>query len=221
EQKRLDAAAAELAAVMKAQPNDPQQHLKAFRVYADNGAWNEARAQHQRAIQLAPADRGIALEHFRYHADRGEWPQAEAAYAEELAGSPEDVELRVKCAELHMKAHRWERVLAEYTKILPLRPDDVWGAWYPYALMCLKTGRLEEYRKTCAELFQRFEKTNDPDVVMSVSIVCKLAPNTLVDPARLVEFSRGRLGVNPGVVGHCLYRDGRYAESVYLRSKSH
>src|SRR5262249_30174433 len=154
------------------------------------------------------------------HADRGEWPQADAAYADQLARSPDDVELRVKCAELHMEARRWERVLAEYAKILPLRRDDVWGAWYPYALVCLKTGRLEEYRKTCAELFQRFEKTTDPNVVMPVSIVCKLAPITLVDPARLVEYSRGRLSVTPGVVGHCLYRDGHYAEAVELLSKA-
>jgi serine/threonine protein kinase/Flp pilus assembly protein TadD len=221
EQKRLDDAAMELAAVVAAQPkDDAQRHIRAFRVYADNGDWAEAKAQHRRAIQLAPADRKIALEHFRYHADRGEWPQADAAYAEQIARSPEDVELRVKCAELHMEASRWERVLAEYAKILPLRRDDVWGAWYPYALMCLKTGHLEEYRKTCAELFQRFEKTTDLAVVMPVSIVCKLAPNTLVDPARLVEFSRGRLGVTPGVVGHCLYRNGQYSEAVELLTKA-
>jgi serine/threonine protein kinase/Tfp pilus assembly protein PilF len=221
EQKRLDEAAAELAAVVAAQPKeDAQTHIRAFHVYADNGAWKEARGQHQRAIRLSPGDRKIALEHFRYHADRGEWPQADAAYAEQLARSPEDVELRRTCAELHVEARRWERVLAEYAKILPLRRDDVWGAWYPYALMCLKTGRLEEYRKTCAELFQRFEKTTDPAVIMPVSIVCKLAPNTLVDPARLVEFSRGRLAVTPGVVGHCLYRNRQYTEAVEVLTKA-
>jgi serine/threonine protein kinase/Flp pilus assembly protein TadD len=221
EQKHPDEAAAELAAVVAAQSkDDAQTHVRAFRVYADNGDWKEAKVQHQRAIQLAPTDRKIALGHFRYHADRGEWPQADAAYAEQIARSPEDVELRRTCAELHVEAGRWERVFAEYAKILSLRRDDVWGAWYPYALMCLKTGRLEEYRKTCAELFQRFEKTTDPAVVMPVSIVCKLAPNTLVGPARLVEFSRGRLAVTPGVVGHCLYRNGQYGEAVELLTKA-
>src|SRR5262249_14826606 len=83
EQKHLDEAAAELAAAVAAEPKeDVQTHIRAFRVYADNGAWAEAKAQHRRAIEIAPADRRIALEPYRYHADRGEWPQAEVAYAE-------------------------------------------------------------------------------------------------------------------------------------------
>src|SRR5262245_17718625 len=56
--QRLEAAGAELAAVVAAQrKDDAQTHIRAFRVYADNGAWKQAKAQHQRAIQLAPTGR--------------------------------------------------------------------------------------------------------------------------------------------------------------------
>src|SRR5262249_13947796 len=138
EQKHLDQAAAELAAVFAAQPkDDAQTHIRAFRVYANIGAWAEAKAQHQQAIKLSPDDRKIALEHFRYHADRGEWPQADAAYAEQLSRATDEVELRRQCASLHAEAKRWEHVHAEYAKILPLRRDDTFGTWWPYAAACL------------------------------------------------------------------------------------
>jgi serine/threonine protein kinase/Flp pilus assembly protein TadD len=224
--KRWDAAAppeaaiVELAAVTKLQPNDPQVHLNAFRVYADNGFWNEAKAQHQRAIELAPADRKITLEHYRYHVDRGEWPQAEAAYAEQLGRLPNDAELRIQCALLHADAKRWEQVYSEYAKILPMRRDDIGGAWYPYALACLKTGRVDEYQKISAELFERSEKTKGSRDALATCIICKLIPNPRIEGARLVAYARDRLGADYGIIGHCLYRNGQHAEAVEALTKS-
>ena len=220
EQKHLEEAAKELAAVIAAQPKDEAQtHIWAFQVYADNGEWAEAKAQHQRTIQLAPTDGKIALEHYRYHADRGEWQQADAVYAEQLARLPNDSDLRVECALLHVEARRWEHVYAEYAKILPLRREDIWGVWYPYALVCLKTGRLDDYRKFCAELLERSESIKDQSSVLALCIICKLAPNSLVKPARLAAYARERLS-DIGVRGHCLYRNGEYAEAVDLLTKA-
>src|SRR5262249_37014493 len=217
--QRLEAAGAELAAVVAAQrQDDAQTRIRAFRVYADNGNWTEARARHQRAIQLAPTDRKIALEHYRYHVDRDEWPQADAAYAEQLAHATDEVELRRECASLHAEARRWEHVYAECAKILPLRRDDDFGAWGPYAVICVKTGRLEEYRKTSAELFERAEKSKELNP-LAVCIVCLMAPNPLIEPARLVAYARNRFDANDAAVGHCLYRNGQYREAVDILSK--
>src|SRR5262249_20479998 len=218
--QRLEAAGAELAAVVAAQrQDDAQTRIRAFRVYADNGNWTEARARHQRAIELAPTDRKIALEHYRYHVDRDEWPQADAAYAEQLAHPPDEVELRRECALLHAEARRWEHVYAEYAKILALRRDDVFGAWYPYAVICVKTGRLEEYRKVSAELFERSEKIKEPAAAFPVLMVCNLAPNPRIDSARRVAYVRDRFGANHFAMGHALHRNGQYAEAVDIFTK--
>src|SRR5262249_53290026 len=217
--QRLEAAGAELAAVVAAQrQDDAQTRIRAFRVYADNGNWTEARARHQRAIQLAPTDRKIALEHYRYHVDRGEWPQADAAYAEQLAHATDEVELRRECASLHAEARRWEHVYAECAKILPLRRDDGFGVWGPYAVICVKTGRIEEYRKFCAELFERAEKSKEINP-LGVFLVCQIAPNPPIEPARLVAYARDRFGANGGPAGHCLYGNGQYDEAVAILAK--
>jgi tetratricopeptide (TPR) repeat protein len=47
-----------------------------------------------------------------------------------------------------------------------------------------------------------------------------LAPNPPNVTARLVTYARERLGPNHGVTGHCLYRNGQYAEAVDVLTKA-
>jgi hypothetical protein len=76
---------------------------------------------------------------------------------------------------------------------------------------------VEAYRRTCAALVQRFEKTTDPAIADNVLRACVLRPEALPDMARLLPLARvATLPDTPGPAsaGAALYRAGKYPEAV-------
>ncbi len=115
---------------------------------------------------------------------------------------------------------QWAKAAAEYEKIVERRPDDVWESWYPYAVLCLRAGQVDAYRKICVRLLDRFETTNNAALAVPVGAICKLAPQALPNTARLVDFLRPREKGIGGLYGHCLYRNGEHDAAVAVLLKS-
>lgn len=220
-QQRWIDADRELEAIAATRPDDPQVFLEAFGAYADAGEWNRARAQHARAQQMKPTDPRIALAAFQYHAERAQWVEADQALKVQLERqTTPPALLHLECAAVYRELQQWAKAAAEYANVVERRPDDVWDSWYPYALLCLRAGNVDDYRRICSRLLDRFESTDNAALASRVAVICKLAPKAIPNTARLISFLRPRVKGIGGLFGHCLYRNGEFEAAVAVLLKS-
>jgi serine/threonine protein kinase/Tfp pilus assembly protein PilF len=104
----------------------------------------------------------------------------------------------------------WEKATADFAKAIELGSEDVWGAWYPLAVLHLHAQRTKEYRDLCEQLLKRFGQSEQHRVV----IICKLAPDAVVDLSRPVQIAAKLVARQPqnaeylGLLGAALYRQG-------------
>jgi serine/threonine protein kinase/Flp pilus assembly protein TadD len=158
--------------------------------------------------------RGRAFAGLRQHA------QAEAEYAVALRQLPHDPQVRL---EVHrnrgyggIDQGQWKLAAAEFDQASELQPDDEHLGLFR-AVAHLKAGEADAYRRACADLMQRFEKTEDLGVADDVLRACVLRSDALGDMARLLPLARLLTTpdhAGPASAGAALYRAGKYAEAV-------
>jgi Flp pilus assembly protein TadD len=84
----------------------------------------------------------------------------------------------------------------------------------------LHLGDREGYRNTCAQMLERFDKTEDRSTSEIVLNACTLAPGAVADRARAVRLAEKAVALDPKaswsheVLGRTLYRAGRPEEAV-------
>jgi tetratricopeptide (TPR) repeat protein len=96
---------------------------------------------------------------------------------------------------------------------------DEFYHWRDRARQRVEKGDLDEYRKVCTYLFERWSKTANPEIASYVVDVCILGPEAIPDlqrVARLAEQSDARLtgGANLRTVGYSLYRAGQFKQAL-------
>jgi len=89
---------------------------------------------------------------------------------------------------------QWEKASADFEQAAECKHK---AAWYYKALLCLRDGNLDGYRKVCVDMLQRFGKADDPASADWPSLTCVLAPNAGVDPAQLVSLAERASGQSP------------------------
>jgi eukaryotic-like serine/threonine-protein kinase len=111
---------------------------------------------------------------------------------------------------------QWGEAAAEFAKASELQLDDSY-LWRFQAVAHLAAGDADAYRRTCAAMLERFEKTEVRLTAGNVLLACVLRDDTLPDMARLLPLTRVADRVwhwGTWVRGAALYRAGRYEESV-------
>ena len=150
---------------------------------------------------------------------------ANAEYAVALKLRPDDSSVRL---EAHRSAgysaaarKEWSRTAAEFTKASELAPDDV-RLLHARAVALLGAGDVDGYRKACAALLDRFEKTADAPVAGDMVHCCVLRGDTLPDTSRLLPPARvaARLYHRSHILAAALYRAGKYDESIQCLEKA-
>lgn len=159
--------------------------------------------------------RGRAFAGLRWHA------KAEPEYAAALQRLPNDPQIR-------MEAHRnrgygctrlgqWKRAATEFAEASLLQPQEVFLGLF-CAIAQLKAGEIDAYRRTCANLLQRFATTDDPGIARNVLLACVLRPDALPDMAQLLPLAHVASpppnDFGPPEAGAALYRGGKYVEAV-------
>ncbi len=115
---------------------------------------------------------------------------------------------------------QWDKASADFVKGTVCK-EQQWNAWYSRAMVCLHDGDLDGYRKICAEIIERFLKTDAPvDDGIFTAWTCLLTPDAGADPAQMVRVAEKALAKWPqgqwqvSQLGTALYRAGRYEDAV-------
>ncbi|HEY7314121.1 MAG TPA: protein kinase [Gemmataceae bacterium] len=115
--------------------------------------------------------------------------------------------------------HQWDRAAADYLKAVELgaSSDRVLCA---HAVLRLGVGDEKGYRRTCADMLERFGKTENPKIANNVAWVCSYAPDAVPDLTPAIELaakvarSHPRKYATLNTEGAILLRAGKHTEAV-------
>jgi tetratricopeptide (TPR) repeat protein len=88
---------------------------------------------------------------------------------------------------------QWEQAAADYRSIIARYAGNagVCVPWsYRLALLLLKAGKIDDYRRLCAESWERYHGTEDLVTVVSLMRMCCLRSGALADMAPVVSLAR-------------------------------
>jgi tetratricopeptide (TPR) repeat protein len=209
------------------------EYREAIRIFPDNGPahnelgnalyrqgrYKDAEAEYREAIRLTPEDPVVHDNLGDTLSNQGRHEKAAAAFSEAIRLQPENGWYWVRRGWVYADLGQWEKASADFVKATKCKqPDQV--AWYSRAMLCLRDGDLDDYRKVCADMLERFAKSDDAVSLGWLAWTCVLAPNAGVDPAQLVSLAERASGKPPedlwGAIriGAALYRAGRFDEAV-------
>jgi tetratricopeptide (TPR) repeat protein len=149
------------------------------------------------------------------------WPdKAVDEYAEALKENPDDKQILLESHRSrgfwHASRRQWKEAAAEYTRASEFDLDEPYFWWYR-ALLNLAIGDKEEYRRTCAEMVQRFRTTEDARTAHSTVSACTLLPDALPDMGELIPLGHVAARWYPGsirMLAAAQCRAGAYQEAV-------
>jgi tetratricopeptide (TPR) repeat protein len=108
----------------------------------------------------------------------------------------------------HVELGHWDKAARDYGEAIRHGANDPGSHWQTHALLCRLAGQQDEHRRVCAQMLERFGKTDDPWTAFRALQVCQ----HMIEPSE-----RDRLLVvvekNPdlrGLRGELLYRQGKF-----------
>jgi tetratricopeptide (TPR) repeat protein len=191
--------------------------------YRLQGKLSEAEAEYRRAIRV----RGDAVDaHYflgKVLLDQAKLPQAIAAYHQALRFRSDHLLAHHDLCDAYARLGQWDNAAAACARTVELNPGNHWY-WYEYAVLRFQVADTEGYRRACREMFDRFGKTDQPEIARRVAKACLLMPESVNDPGRVQELlSKSGSGADDAnflwIKALADYRAGRYATAdAILRS---
>ena len=188
--------------------------------------WLECQLFYAEAKQLIdglppPGDTRLVVLDARAFAGLQWTSQASEKYDEALKQRPDDPQIRLEAHRNrgygHAQVGQWRDAAVAFARAAEIAPDEAY-LWRFRAVALLAAGEVDEYRKACAAILERFERTSDAWTACNVVFACVLGPDALTDTARLLpvaEVAAPYYHFGAYVRGAALYRAGRPAESVH------
>jgi len=147
---------------------------------------------------------------------RQQWGQAVTFLDRLLAVDPgfwPDRRARAECL-AHLE--RWAEAVPEFAKVHEQTPDDPLN-WYYLAVAQLGAGNLDGYRRTCADMLNKFDKTENRTAASRVLYARVVVSDPDVDAeqlVRLAETAAPEWKGNVRILGAALYRAKKYDAAV-------
>jgi tetratricopeptide (TPR) repeat protein len=113
---------AALSAQIAQSPSSPSLYVKRAELYRENGQWNEALADLDRAERIEPAIAISNLVRAHVNLDRRDWQAAVDAATRFISRQPEHADARVVRARAYAQLGRHEPSAADFTSALAVRP---------------------------------------------------------------------------------------------------
>jgi tetratricopeptide (TPR) repeat protein len=126
---------------------------------------------------------------------------------------------------------RWKEASADFAEVVRRAPNER-EAWCLFALLSLHNGDVAAYRRACAALLERQEKSDDPRAAYLTVWTCVLSPDADVKGTRLVDLAKQVVDSRPDdpdylcMLGAALFRAGdledaarRFNEALALRGR--
>jgi tetratricopeptide (TPR) repeat protein len=214
-----DRAAADLARLVELKPLDPQAWFDHGAVQLHLQKYAEAVADFSKCIELK-ADH-IDAWHERGHAQEGlgRWKDSIADHTRAIELSPNDPQLHICCGNAYAHLEEWEKAAAAFERATTMRPAPP-AAWYNLALLELRRGDHDGYRKVCSRMFEQFDRVATADVIYTTTWTYVVAPDALADWTKPLQFAEKgdiRYRTNYDLLnnsGAVLYRAGRFKEAA-------
>ena len=149
----------------------------------------------------------------------GEWRAARLHLDFLIAAEPKRGALLFRRGLTRARLDEWEKAAGDFAAAAEgsEAPPE---AWFYRALLCLELGDRQGYRRGCAEMLDRFGKTDSPGVGNTVAWACALGPDAVTDYARPVQLARSAVSKSPknyaalNTLGTILYRAGEDDKAV-------
>lgn len=173
----------------------PEDHPDDLEAWFTRASWHAQRGLHGQAISDFDAAIRLAPERANLYAGRGnvyrdleEWDRALADYQKAIELTPNDVGALRKRRLIYASLEKWDKAIEDQNAIVTLRPDVPAEALIRAQLLLL-ADRKEEYDEACAEMLDRFGKSENPGQQFETARACSLGPSGACDPTVAVELA--------------------------------
>jgi WD40 repeat protein len=175
------------------------------------GRLPEAEDAYRGALKLMPHDPEAHENLGKFLSDQARYAEAEAEFDEAIKLQPEHGWFRVLRGRAYADMGQWDKASADFISAAECKEPHE-EAWYSLAMLHLRDGNFDGYRKTCSDMLQRFGQ--------GATWTCTLSPKSGVDPAQIVRLAEKILAELPrnhwhvNQLGAALYRAGRFEEAI-------
>jgi tetratricopeptide (TPR) repeat protein len=144
-----------------------------------------------------------------------QWDKALADFTRAVQRDPKQAGNRVRRAGTLAELGRWDEAEQEFVRARDLKQKGGTSSWEALALLRLRVGDTEGYRKLCAELLDQVGTPDDVDEAGWAAWVCVLAPGAVEDPVRPLHLALKAREPQKGdayavTLGAALYRAKSY-----------
>jgi tetratricopeptide (TPR) repeat protein len=149
----------------------------------------------------------------------GQPDQAEVDFAKAIELEPKNSDMWRSRAMFSVEQAKWDSAAADLSQAVDLKPEQA-NLWYQRALVRVAAGRLEDYRKDCGEILQRFGQSDKPDDAPWLVWTCALAPDATTNWPQVRAQAEQAVKNDPksarylSTLGAVLYRAGQFEEAT-------
>jgi tetratricopeptide (TPR) repeat protein len=209
-------AAADFTRAIDLGESGPAAWLGRGKAQARLSRWDQALDDCTRAISLGAE--GPDAWHYRgwAHQSLRHWEEAIADYTEAIQRKDADPWVWERRATAHAERGDWVPAEADLVEAVEKRSSGDESAWASYALLRLRAGDAEGYRKRLDALLKQFGDTKDSDAANTVAWACALDPQGGPDVRRAVRLAELAVKAAPkdmnslGTLAAAYYRAGRF-----------
>jgi WD40 repeat protein/serine/threonine protein kinase/tetratricopeptide (TPR) repeat protein len=183
------------------------------------GDWHALAWHVERLLGANPRDAKLLRQHGDARAGQGDWLHALDDYARAIEAAPREWQPLVRRGVAHAQLRQWKLAAADFGKNRDIGTDDP-HVWHYLALVSLAADDTGVYRKTCADLLERFGQSADVETARESIWTAVLAPQAVPNPGRLLataeRLQRARPN-NPAMaltLGAALLRSGKPAKAI-------
>jgi hypothetical protein len=114
---------------------------------------------------------------------------------------------------------QWDRATAEFARIIGLRPDYLW-VWHRCAMLRLRAGDTDGYRKLCGTMQEKFGTTPRADIAHYLVSTCGMGPDATADWLPILRLAEKNAATSPRnwpylhALGAARYRAGRLEAAI-------
>ncbi len=211
-------------------PDAAAWHRRQAEAFAEAGRWPAATWHLDRLIAAGPG-RGFGgvppptlswqpyLDRARAYAALGKRDQAAEDITRAIDRGAGGWKVWLDRGQAHAALHRWDQAAADHLKAVELGASSD-RALSAHAILRLAVGDEKGYRRTCADMLERFGKTETPRIANNVAWVCSYAPGAVADLTPAIELAAKVARSHPkkyatlNTEGAILFRAGKYPEAV-------
>jgi tetratricopeptide (TPR) repeat protein len=218
-QRRWNESVADYTKAIALKPDESWFYHERCFAYLSLRQYEKAAADCTRGIELNPKEWSFWARRGDAYRGMGLHDKALAEYRQALALAPKEEWTWKSRGHLYAEMGQWDKAAADFAKAAELAPKQA-QAWYYRALVRLGASDMEGYRRICADILERFGKTEDPDTAYWVAWPCVVAPEAIAKPELLVPLAEKSLTKGPTnydyltTLGAAQYRAGRFEEAV-------